>query len=83
MNCSANSSRVFIYRVNPDSWIVRALENNGYNLDNCLGFYNYARTEYRDPEGYPEYIQGRGELALRLLSYSFLSGPANSGLFYL
>lgn len=56
MNYSINSFKVCIYEVNPDSWIIRALENNGYNLDNCLGFYNYARTEYKDLEGYPEYI---------------------------
>ena len=94
MNYSVNSFKVCIYKVNPDSWIIRALENNGYNLDNCLeldyqagfmaievykddfdwvcelldytenpdntreqllGFYNYARTEYKDLEGYPEY----------------------------
>lgn len=86
---------VCIYGVNPDSWIIRALENNGYNLDNCidldyregfiairvyiddfdwvcelldytenpddtrdqlLKFYNYARTEYKELGGYPEYI---------------------------
>ena len=105
MNYSVNSFKVCIYKVNPDSWIIRALENNGYNLDNCLEldylagfmaievykddfdwicellddfdwvcelldytenpdntreqlleFYNYARTEYKDLEGYPEYI---------------------------
>ena len=94
-NYSVNSFKVCIYKVNPDSWIIRALENNGYNLDNCLEldyqagvmaievymddfdwvcelldytenpdntreqlieFYNYARTEYKDLEGYPEYI---------------------------
>lgn len=36
MNYSVNSFKVGIYKVNPDSWIIRALENNGYNLDNCL-----------------------------------------------
>lgn len=96
MNYSVNSFKVCIYKVNPDTWIIRALGNNGYSLDNCLGldypagsiaievynkddfdwvcelldytknpdniweqlleFYNYARTEYKDPEGYPEYI---------------------------
>lgn len=95
MNYSVNSFKVFIYKVNPDSWIIRALENNRYNLDNCLEldylagviaievykddfdwvcellgytenpdntreqlleFYNYARTEYKDLGGYPEYI---------------------------
>lgn len=50
MNYSVNSFKVCIYKVNPDSWIIRALENNGYNLN------NYARTEYKDLEGYPEYI---------------------------
>ena len=66
MNCSVNPFKVCIYKVNPFkvciykvnpfSWIIRALKNNGYNLDNCLEFYNYARTEYKDLEGYPEYI---------------------------
>ena len=95
MNYSLNSFKVFIYKVNPDCWIIRALENNGYDLDNCLEldypagviaievyiddfdwvcelldytenpdntreqlieFYNQARTEYKDLEGYPEYI---------------------------
>lgn len=94
-NSVVNSFKVSICEVNPDSWIIRALENNGYNLDNCLeldytegviaievyiddfdwvcelldytenpdntreqllGFYNYARTEYKDLGGYPEYI---------------------------
>ena len=36
MNYSVSSFKVCIYEVNPDSWIIRALENNGYNLDNCL-----------------------------------------------
>lgn len=95
MNYSVNSFKVCIYNVNPDSWIIRALENNGFNLDNyiewdCLArtiairvykddfdwvcelldykenpdntreqlleFYNYARTEYKALENYPEYI---------------------------
>lgn len=95
MNYSVSSFKVYIDKVNPDSWIIRALENNGYDLDYCLeldylagfiaievyrdnfdwvcelldytenpdntreqllGFYNYARTEYEDLEGYPEYI---------------------------
>lgn len=60
MNYSVNSFKICIYEVNPFSWIIRALENNGYNLDNTreqlLEFYNYARTEYKDLEGYPEYI---------------------------
>lgn len=95
MNHSVSSFKVYIDKVNPDSWIIRALENNGYDLDYCLeldylagfiaievyrdefywvcelldytenpdntreqllGFYNYARTEYKDLEGYPEYI---------------------------
>lgn len=61
MNYRVISFKVCIYKVNPFSWIIRALENNGYDLDNCLeldymeGFYNYARTEYKDLEGYPEY----------------------------
>lgn len=71
MNYSVSSFKVYIYKVNPDSWIIRALENNGYDLDYCLeldytenpdntreqllGFYNYARTEYKDLKGYPEY----------------------------
>ena len=28
--------KVYIYKVNPSSWIIRALENSGYNLNNCL-----------------------------------------------
>lgn len=94
MEYLVNSFKVYIDKVNPDSWIIRALENNGYDLDSCLeldysagfiaievfredfdwvcelldytenqdntreqllGFYNYARTEYKDLEGYPEY----------------------------
>lgn len=94
-NYSVNSFKICIYNVNPFSWIIRALENIGYNLDNCLEldytagviaievykddfdwvcelldytenpdntreqlleFYNDARTEYKDLEGYPEYI---------------------------
>lgn len=45
MNYSVNPFKVCIYKVNPDSWIIRALENN---LDNCL------ELDYL--EGYPEYI---------------------------
>ena len=95
MNYRVISFKVYIDKVNPDSWIIRALENNGYDFDYCLeldylagfiaievyrdrfdwvcelldytknpdntreqllGFYNYARTEYEDLEGYPEYI---------------------------
>lgn len=95
MNYSVNSFKVCIYGVNPNSWIIRALENIEYNLDNCLEldyqagviaievykedfdwvcelldytenpdntreqlleFYNDARAEYKDLEGYPEYI---------------------------
>lgn len=60
MNYPVTFFRVYIYGVNPDSWIIRVLENNGYNPDNTreqlLGFYNQARTEYKDLEGYPEYI---------------------------
>ena len=94
MNYSVNSFKVCINKVNPDSWIIRALVNNGYDLDNCieldyqagfiafevykedfdwvcevldytenpdntreqlLRFYNGARAEYKDLEGYPEY----------------------------
>lgn len=55
MNYSVSSFKVYIYKVNPDSWIIRALENSGYDLDYCLSFYNYARTEYKNLEGYPEY----------------------------
>ena len=36
MNHSVSSFKVYIYKVNPDSWIIRALENNGYDLDYCL-----------------------------------------------
>lgn len=36
MNYSVSSFKVYIYKVNPDSWIIRALENNGYDLDYCL-----------------------------------------------
>lgn len=94
MGYSVSSFKVYIDKVNPDSWIIRALENNGYDINHCLkldyqagviaievyrddfdwvcelldytenpdntreqliGFYNYARTEYKDLEGYPEY----------------------------
>lgn len=36
MNHSVSSFKVYIDKVNPDSWIIRALENNGYDLDYCL-----------------------------------------------
>lgn len=36
MNYSVSSFKVYIDKVNPDSWIIRALENNGYDLDYCL-----------------------------------------------
>lgn len=94
MEYPVNSFKVYIDKVNPDSWIIRALENNGYDINHCfelyysagfiaievfredfdwvcelldytenqdntreqlLEFYNYARTEYKDLEGYPEY----------------------------
>lgn len=94
MKYSVSSFKVYIEKVNPDSWIIRALENNGYDINHCLElacsagfigievymddfdwvcelldytenqdntreqlleFYNYARTEYKDLEGYPEY----------------------------
>lgn len=92
MKYSVSSFKVYIKKVNPDSWIIRALENNGYDINHCLElaagfiaievymddfdwvcelldytenpdntreqlieFYNYARTEYKDLEGYPEY----------------------------
>lgn len=45
MNYSINSFKVCIYKVNPDN-----------TREQLLGFYNYARTEYKDLEGYPEYI---------------------------
>ena len=32
MNHSVSSFKVYIDKVNPDSWIIRALENNGYDL---------------------------------------------------
>ena len=31
-------------------------ENPDNTREQLLGFYNYARTEYKDLEGYPEYI---------------------------
>lgn len=94
MEYSVSSFKVYIDKVNPDSWIIRALENNGYDTNPCLRlvyqariiaihvyrddfdwvcelldytenpdntreqlieFYNYARTEYKDLGGYPEY----------------------------
>lgn len=94
MKYSVSSFKVYIEKVNPDSWIIGALGNNGYDLNTCpvldfsagfiaievyrddfdwvcelldytenpdntreqlLEFYNYARTEYKDLEGYPEY----------------------------
>lgn len=36
MKYSVNSFKVCIDQVNPSSWIIRALKNIGYNLDNCL-----------------------------------------------
>lgn len=36
MNYSVSSFKVYIDKVNPDSWIIRALENNGYDFDYCL-----------------------------------------------
>lgn len=36
MEYSVSSFKVYINKVNPDSWIIRALENNGYDLNHCL-----------------------------------------------
>lgn len=36
MDYSVIAFKVVIKEVNPESWIIRALNNNGYNLNNCL-----------------------------------------------
>lgn len=39
-------------------WVCELLdytENPDNTREQLLGFYNYARTEYKDLEGYPEY----------------------------
>ena len=36
MKYSVSSFKVYIEKVNPDSWIIRALENNGYDINHCL-----------------------------------------------
>ena len=40
-------------------WVCELLdytENPDNTREQLLGFYNHARTEYKDLEGYPEYI---------------------------
>ena len=54
MNYLVSSFKVYIDKVNPDSWIIPRTRITPGN--SCSGFYNYARTEYKDLEGYPEYI---------------------------
>ena len=47
-----------VYRDDFD-WVCELLdytENPDNTREQLLGFYNYARTEYKDLEGYPEYI---------------------------
>ena len=46
-----------VYRDEFD-WVCELLdytENPDNTREQLLGFYNYARTEYKDLEGYPEY----------------------------
>lgn len=56
-DCMAGFMAIGVYRDDFD-WVCELLdytENPDNPGEQLLEFYNYARTEYKDLEGYPEY----------------------------